>query len=137
MMDSALPDSLFDPHPDPTLQPHDVVRLQLDALQNNDLTPGDRGIRIAYRFVSPEKQDAFRTLNGFIHVIKRPYAPLIGFEGAKLGTLRTLPGEQATLQAWVYRDGRAVGAFRWILSRQPAENDHAGCWLVDFIIRVM
>lgn len=136
-MDSALPDSLFDPHPDPTLQPHDVVRLQLDALQNNDLTPDNGGIRIAYRFTSPDKQDDFRTINDFIRVIKGPYAPLIGFECAELGALNNFRAGHATLQAWVYRDGRAICAFLWFLSRQPAENDHAGCWLVDFIARVL
>lgn len=138
-MDSALPDSLFDPHPDPTLQPHDVVRLQLDALQNNDLTPGDSGIRIAYRFASPKNREALGTLDDFIQIVKNAlYAPLVGFERAELGTVQATPnGEQATLQAWVYRDGRAVGAFRWILSRQPDDSDHAGCWLVDAVIRTM
>jgi hypothetical protein len=138
-MDSALPDSLFDPHPDPTLQPHDVVRLQLDALQNNDLTPDDGGIRIAYRFASPKNREALGTLDDFIQIVKNTlYAPLIGFERAELGALQTTPnGEQASLQAWVYRDGRAVGAFRWILSRQPDDGEHAGCWLVDAVIRTM
>ena len=54
-MDSALPDSLFDPHPDPTLLPHDVVRLQLDALQNNELTPGPIMIQVDHKLVAFRK----------------------------------------------------------------------------------
>ena len=37
--------------PDPALTPEQVVRIQLEALRNNDA--GDRGIAVAFRFASP------------------------------------------------------------------------------------
>ena len=137
-MDRARPNSVFDPYPDPLYLAQDVVGLQLDALQNNDLVPGDGGIRIAYRFASPKNREAFGTIDDFIQVVKSPlYAPLIGFEKAELGAVRaTFSGEQVWQQAWVYRGGRARGVFRWILSRQ-AEGEYSGCWMVDAVIRTM
>jgi hypothetical protein len=138
LMDSARPDTLFDPFPDPSLQAQDVVRLQLDALQNNDLMPDNGGIRIAYRFASPKNREALGTLDDFIGIVRHAlYAPLIGFEKAELGSVRmSFNGEHATQQVWLYRAGRSCGVFRWVLSRQ-AEGEAAGCWLVDAVIRVM
>jgi len=45
-----------DPKPSPNFSPQDVVKIQLDALQNNDLLPKDFGIQVAYRFASPENR---------------------------------------------------------------------------------
>jgi hypothetical protein len=137
-MDSARPDALFDPYPDPSLLAQDVVRLQLDALQNNDLMPDNDGIRIAYRFASPKNREALGTIDDFIAIVKNAlYEPLIGFEKAELGTVRSsFSGDQATQQVWLYRGGRSRGVFRWVLSRQ-GDGEHAGCWLVDAVIRVM
>lgn len=137
-MDRARPDSLFDPFPDPLLTPQDIVRLQLDAFQNNDLMPDNEGIRIAFRFASPKTREAFRSVDDFVRVVKSPlYAPLIGFEKAELGATRPLySAEQAWQQVWVYRGGRSRGVFRWILSRQ-SDGAYADCWMTDAVIRVM
>lgn len=137
-MDRAHPDTLFDPYPSPLLPAQEVVRLQLDALQNNDLMPADAGIRIAYRFASPKNREAIGTIEDFIHIVRNPlYAPLIGFEKAELGAMHPMiSGESAWQQAWIYRGGRARGVFRWILSRE-AGGECAGCWLVDAVIRTM
>lgn len=137
-MDSALSGSAFDPYPDPILQAQEVVRLQLDALQNNDLMPDNAGIRIAYRFASPKNREALGSLSSFIRVVKNPlYAPLIGFERAELGALReTFHNDHAWQQAWVYHGGRTRGVFRWVLARQTSGR-YAGCWLVDAVVRTM
>ncbi len=137
-MDSARPSSVFDPYPDPALLAQDVVWIQLDALQNSDLTPTGTGLRIAYRFASPKNRETIGSVDEFIRVVKNPlYAPLIGFERAELGAMRpAFTADQAWQQVWLYRGGRPRGVFRWVLSRQQS-GEFAGCWMVDAVVRTM
>lgn len=130
------PEPLYDAYPDPGLLAADVVSLQLDALQNNDLMPDDAGIRIAYRFASPNNRAATGDLERFIALVKNPlYAPLIGFDRAELGQAHIALGlDEAWQQVWIVRRVDGAAGFRWVLSR-PQRGDFAGCWLVDAVVR--
>lgn len=127
---------LYDAYPDPDLLAKDVVSLQLDALQNNDLMPDNAGIKIAYRFASPNNRAATGDLERFIELIKNPlYAPLIGFDRAELGQMQmTFSLDQAWQQVWIVRRADGTAGFRWVLSRQQ-RGELAGCWLVDAVVR--
>ena len=43
-------------YPDPTFSPADVVRIQLQAMQVNDVPHKNAGIEIAFRFASPRNK---------------------------------------------------------------------------------
>ncbi|NOG51115.1 MAG: DUF4864 domain-containing protein [Chloroflexi bacterium] len=104
--------------------------------KNNDLMPDDAGIRIAYRFASPNNRAATGDLERFIALLKNPlYAPLIGFDRAELGQAHIALGlDEAWQQVWIVRRIDGTAGFRWVLSR-PQRGDFAGCWLVDAVVR--
>ncbi len=137
MLDRNRPSESFDPFPSSSLTPADVVRLQLDALQNDDLLPENLGIRIAYRFASPGNKAAVGQPKDFLHLIKGnpAYHPMIGFERAELGTLAySVFGDQARQRVWLHRSGRTTAIYCYVLSKQ-SDAPFTGCWMVDAVIR--
>jgi hypothetical protein len=123
---------LFEPNPD--LSPDDVVKIQLDALQNNDLTPDNEGIRLAFRFASPQNQEVTGPIERFIHIIKRgDYAPMVGFERAEVGVMLVL-GDYAQQRVRVINRRRGSATYIFTLSRQH-EPPYADCWMIDAVLR--
>ena len=124
-----------EPFPNPQLSAEDVVKIQLDALQNNDLSPNNDGIRIAYKFASPANKSATKNLYNFIRMVKTPlYRPMIGFERAELEHIR-FAGNLAQQRVQLYhRNGKSM-IFVFTLSRQR-DGQHKGCWMTDGVLRV-
>lgn len=123
---------LFEPNPD--LSPDDVVKIQLDALQNNDLTPDNEGIRLAFRFASPQNQEVTGPLERFIHIIKgSDYAPMVGFERAEVGVMLVL-GDYAQQRVRVINRRRGSATYIFTLSRQH-EPPYTDCWMIDAVLR--
>jgi hypothetical protein len=133
--DRARPETVFDPYPDPNLSAQDVVRLQLDALQNDDIFAGN-GLLIAYRFASPINRRALGSLKRFSQIVySRFYRPLIGFDHATVSALPIGPRKSVAIQrVWIYQRGKIVAIYRFSLSCQIHEP-YEGCWLVDEVIR--
>ena len=116
--------------PVPELSPGDVVRIQLEALRNND--ERDRGIEVAFRFASPANRANTGPLPRFIRMIKQgPYALMLDFRRAAYGTVElrdnqarqrvTLTGAHARVSYWFH------------LSRQ-SEAPWADCWMTDAVV---
>ena len=55
--------------PNPNLTPEDVIRIQVEALQNNDSQ--DTGIEITFRFASPANRQLTGPLNRFKRMVRR------------------------------------------------------------------
>ena len=115
--------------PDPDLSPAEVVRIQLEALRNND--EQDRGIEVAFRFASPANRANTGPLARFIPMIKQgPYALMLDFRDATYGPVETvadrarqrvtLTGARETMTYWFY------------LSLQ-SEPPYTGCWMTDSV----
>ena len=137
MVDRNRPAEPFDPFPSSALTPSDVVRLQLDALQNDDLLPENLGVRIAYRFASPGNKAAVGSHQDFLRLIKGnpAYHPMIGFERAELGTLAySIFGDQVRQRVWLHRRGHITAIYCYVLSKQ-SDAPLKGCWIVDAVIR--
>ncbi len=123
------------PTPSPDLSPQDVVRLQLDALQNNDLLPDDAGIRAAFAFTSPTNREATGPVERFIQLVKNPlYRPLIGFETARLSDMAIVGNRAQQMVAVIHTRGGESAEFIFTLSRQT-EGQFNGCWMVDGVLR--
>lgn len=111
------------------------MKIQLDALQNNDITEDNLGIRIAFRFASPANKNATGPVERFITLVKNPlYRAMIGFEHAELEKMRyagNLAQQRVTLH---HRNGEQA-TFVFTLSRQR-DGDQRGCWMTDGVLRV-
>lgn len=119
--------------PNPDLTPDQVVKLQLEGLQNNDLTDDNQGIRICYRFASPGNQVIAGPVENFIKLVKNPiYKSLIGFERAEFG-LMTIKGRTAQQAVRLIHTNGISAVYVWILSKQD-EPPYRNCWMSDAVI---
>jgi hypothetical protein len=126
----------LDYQPSPLLTPDQVVRIQLEMLQNNDLVPNDQGIRVAFRFASPANRAQVGPLEHFIPLLKQgPYANMIGFHRAELGRPLVVDGV-ARQRVALYTNHRRLSSsaqYLFILSLQT-EAPYEGCWMTDSVL---
>jgi hypothetical protein len=116
--------------PSPDYGPEDVVRIQVQALANNDTPYRNAGIEVAFRFASPANKRFTGPLRRFIRMLYTPtYRPFLLHRTAHVGQA-DIQGSQATLTVILTTaDGRRVG-FVFRLSRQrggPCDT----CWMTD------
>ena len=115
--------------PNPGLSPGDVIRIQLEALRNND--EQNRGIAVAFRFASPANRANTGPLSRFIAMIERGhYALMLDFHHADYGPVETVD-EQAR-QRVTLTGARASTTYWFFLSRQ-SEPPYADCWMTDAV----
>jgi hypothetical protein len=121
--------------PDAHLAPEDVVKIQLDLLQNNDLLIENAGLRAAYAFASPAHRAITGPFERYVSFVARPdYAPLVGFTQARLDVMIASKRKAYQRVHLRQRDGEWV-TYLFILSRQQ-EPPYIGCWMTDAVIRV-
>lgn len=121
------------PHPDPSLGPTEVVRIQLEAMAHNDRPRPDAGLALVFDFASPGNRAQTGPLQRFSAMVHSGYAQLLNHRSARLSP-PVIEGDQA-LQGveLVDRDGVTV-RFVFILSRQ-SDPPYAGCWMTDSVLR--
>lgn len=123
---SALSASL---RPSASLDPQDVVRIQLEALRQND--DEDRGIVVAYRFASPANRRSTGPLPKFISMIKDgPYRLMLDYRTVLYAPVH-LEGDKAAQRVTLIGESGVID-FVFRLSRQrrpPCE----GCWMTDAV----
>lgn len=120
------------PAPNPRLTPQEVVKIQLDALQTNDLVPQDRGIRLAFEFASPANREAIGPIDRFIRLLKTPiYQAMIGFEEAVLDTM-VLERRSAWQIVYLVHQDRRV-SYIFMLSRQT-KAPFTNLWMTDAVL---
>ena len=123
---SASPAETLQPSPD--LLPQDVVRIQVEALQNND--GDDKGIEIAFRFASPTNRQATGPLNRFTYLVKNPtYRPMLNHKLAEYSPIE-ISGNTATQRVTITGSDGSASVYLFELSRQDTPTC-SGCWLTD------
>lgn len=122
------------PTPDPNLSPRDVVRLQLEALAQNDRPYADAGIETAFNFASPGHKQVTGTLDRFAEMVKNPiYRDLIGNQHVRYGQVEIEGDVARQAVVLVTEDAYRVG-YVFVLSRQEG-GAYDGCWLAESVIR--
>jgi hypothetical protein len=120
------------PQPNPLLSPDDVVKIQLDALQNNDLMANNEGIRFAFTYASPLNRQALGSLDDFIKLLSQTiYRRMIGFERAELDLMQ-IEGEMARQDVHLLQK-RGCFSYLFLLSRQHSEP-YDGYWMTDAVL---
>lgn len=119
--------------PDPDLAPDEVVRIQVEALQqNNEL---DQGIEITFKFASPANKRLTGPLARFKKMVKEPvYRPMLNHKLAEYGPLEisadgTVASQRVTI---IERNGQAT-VYLFTLSKQTGPPCD-GCWLTDSVV---
>lgn len=120
--------------PSPDYSADEVIRLQLEALADNDSPHKDAGIEAAFRFASPANKMVTGPLDRFTRMVHNPvYSAMLHHKAAQYGELR-LQGNQAVQSVILTEaNGERVG-YVFILSRQKgAPCDE--CWMTDSVLR--
>lgn len=129
------PETLTDPlsadlRPDPELSPEEVVKIQVEALQNNDRQ--DRGIEVAFRFASPDNKTVTGPLYRFIRLVKNPaYRPILNHKRAEFAPIQLRGNEAQQMVTVITQKGQAV-VYLWALTKQETAGC-SGCWLTDSV----
>ena len=115
--------------PAPALSPEEVVRIQLEALRNNDAR--NRGIEVAFRFASPANRAQTGPLPRFIGMIRNgPYALMLDFHAASYGPVES-SGTQARQQ--VILAGATTSVTYWFYLSRQSETPYVDCWMTDAV----
>jgi len=119
--------------PNPNLTPEDVIRIQVEALQNNDSE--DTGIEITFRFASPSNKQFTGPLNRFKSMVKSPaYSPMLNHKLAEYGPLE-ISEETATQRVTIIDPGGKATVYLFSLSKQ-SDPACQGCWMTDSVVVV-
>ena len=120
--------------PRPAYPPDEVVRIQIEALGDNDRPHPDAGIETAFRFASPANKKATGPLPRFIEMVRNPaYRPMLNHRGARYGKLKREGNRASQSVILKSSDGNRVG-YLFQLSRQT-EAPHKDCWMTDSVMR--
>ena len=130
---ASAPGDRPDPEPSPELTPEAVVRIQVEALRQNDEPHDDAGIEAAFRFASPANRRATGPLPRFAEMVRRGYADLLGFERAEYGPVR-VDGDRASQWVTLVQADGSRTAYVFGLSRQEG-GACDGCWMTDAVVR--
>ena len=120
--------------PRPAFPPEEVVRIQIEALGDNDRPHPDAGIEITFRFASPANRKVTGPLPRFIEMVhNRAYRPMLNHRGARYGKLKREGNHASQTVILKTGDGSRVG-YLFQLSRQ-SEAPYKGCWMTDSVMR--
>ena len=123
------------PQPSPRYTPAEVVRLQVEALADNDEPSEDAGIRTAFNFASPANKAATGPIERFIPLVKNPlYRPMLNHAEAVYGEVEQSGDEAQQPVVLTTPEGERVG-YVFSLSKQQG-GSHDGCWMTDGVVRV-
>lgn len=119
--------------PAPDLSPSEVVRIQVEALKNNDSK--DTGIEVTFRFASPANKQVTGPLSHFKQMVKNPaYRPMLNHKLAEFGTMR-ISGDTATQRVTIIEPNGQAAVYLFTLSKQDMPNCH-GCWMTDSVVNI-
>jgi len=120
--------------PSPNYSPRYVVRIQLQALADNDHPYRNAGIEVAFRFASLANKIATGPLERFIQMVQNPvYRPMLNHQAAFYGELQVRGNQAAQVVILTTPNGERVGYF-FTLSRQVGGPCH-DCWMTDSVLR--
>ena len=121
-----------DIRPAPELDPVDVIRLQLQALRDNE-PANNQGIATAYRFASPRNRAAVGSLDDFTRMLQTGYSDMLIATGADVALLERRAGEAAVRATLTLPDG-SRNHYVFVLQRYRS-RDCDGCWLTEGVMQ--
>jgi len=120
------------PMPTHELSPQEVVKIQLNALKEND--EHDNGIKKVFDFASPENKTSTGPLHVFTQMVKNPfYCPMLNYETDELGPM-IVEGNKARQRVVVIGPDGKAATYVFHLSKQQS-GTYAGCWMTDGVER--
>lgn len=123
------------PEPTPSLSPKDVIKVQVNALADNDSPFPDAGVEAAFSFASPANKEQTGPLPKFKRMLHaQQYGPMINHVDAEYGLFER-DGDKASQVVTLTTSDDDRVAYEFQLSLQEG-NKHDGCWMTDSVYRL-
>ena len=120
--------------PLPSIDPQEVVDIQLKAMQRNDQPYEDHGIEVAFRFASPSNKESTGPLKEFIELVNtETYQSLLNFQRYGLDDI-VIKGDKALQKVTLIDADDQPVVYYFQLSLQQ-EEPYANCWMTDEVVR--
>ena len=120
--------------PDKRLTPDQVVKIQMEALQHNDVPKPDSGIATTFAFASPQNKSVTGPLDHFALIVKGPaYLPMLNCRKITYDKV-VIDGDTARQRVHIVAADNTRITYVFELSLQK-DGAYAGCWMNDGCIR--
>ncbi len=117
------------PQPKPEFSPDDVIRIQLEALRDND-AGNDDGITTAFNFASPGNKVYTGPLSRFKQIVRNPvYAVMLNHRNADYESV-LISGTVAQQRVMITGENSQTVIYTFTLSRQR-DPRYRDCWMTD------
>jgi hypothetical protein len=118
--------------PDPALSPAEVVKIQLTALQSNDVPEADAGITQTWAFAHPDNKRMTGPLPRFAQMIKGPlYRMLLDHRTHEVEEISRSNDEAVFAVTITSRSGEVV-VYQWRVAKN-AEGEDEGAWMTTAV----
>ncbi|MBL6781761.1 MAG: DUF4864 domain-containing protein [Alphaproteobacteria bacterium] len=118
--------------PDPSLQPADVVTIQMMALQNNDNISDDLGLRQTWVFAHPDNKAMTGPYDRFAKMLRNPtYLPMLNHRNFEIIDQRQEPGQVKFLIEMETPDN-LLYRFVWVV-KKVEDGDDIGNWMTSAV----
>jgi hypothetical protein len=119
--------------PNYTIEPFQVVKIQLRSLKQNDKPKKDNGIEQTWEFAHPNNQKNTGPLDRFKTMIKgKSYEMLLNHLDHKLVKVES-KDLSAIFEVTVLDKDKTYYKFKWTVEKYTAEGPLKGCWLTTMV----
>lgn len=112
--------------PEPNLSPQDVVRIQVESLQEHD----DQGIATVYRFASPDNRLATGPLSRFAKLFETPSYQALREAASTEYFEMEIDGDSA-MQIVALTNNKGIVSFYLFQLTRQSNGSYDGCWMTD------
>ena len=119
--------------PNNSIEPYQVVEIQLRSLKRNDVPTKDNGINQTWEFAHPNNQKNTGPLDRFKIMIRgKFYSVLLGHLDHKIILLEN--SDLTTLfEVTILDKNKAYYKFNWTVEKYTAEGPLKDCWLTTMV----
>ena len=120
-------------NPNNTISPKEVVKIQLNGLQQNDLEFKDSGIEQTWRFAHPNNKKATGPLSNFKMMIKSDsYGMMINHLSHTITELGS-SDKWAQFEVIILDKDKIYHKFNWQVEKYTLEGSLKDCWLTTMV----
>ena len=120
-------------NPNSTISPKEVVKIQLDGLQQNDLGYKDSGIEQTWNFAHPENKKNTGPLPNFKQMIKgRSYQMLINHVSHTITEVGS-SDKWAQFEVIILDQNKIYHKFNWQVEKYTMDGPLKDCWLTTMV----
>ena len=119
--------------PNSSIDPSQVIKIQLTALMKNDYPYKDRGISQTWEFAHPNNQKSTGPIERFKNMLKTDsYTMLLNHSSHEIMEVY-LSKEVATYEVIVLGKEKKYYKFKWQVEKYKGENALNDCWLTTAV----